>query len=72
VFVPQGAQTGAASMVHGVHEAFLLLGLATALSTVVFSGLRPGDGSAVSQHRAGLEGARERRAAFVDVPPAGS
>jgi MFS family permease len=68
VFVPGQLHTSPATMVHGVHQAFLLLGLATALSTVVFSALRPGDGSAMSQHRV-ARAPPEAPAALVDVPP---
>jgi hypothetical protein len=39
-------------MMHGVHNAFLVLAGGTIASTVVFGGLKPTDGSAVSQHRA--------------------
>jgi len=37
-------------MIHGVHEALLLLGGLTVLSTIVFAGLRSGDGDNVSEH----------------------
>jgi hypothetical protein len=39
-------------MVHGIHEAFLLLGALTIVSTIVFRSLRAGDGDDVSQHKA--------------------
>jgi EmrB/QacA subfamily drug resistance transporter len=51
LFVPDRFHTDAPQMIHGLHEAFLVLGVATVVSTVVFSGLRSTDGSAVSQHR---------------------
>jgi EmrB/QacA subfamily drug resistance transporter len=51
VFVPDRFHTTAAEMIGGVHEAFLVLGVVTILSTVVFAGLRSTDGSAVSRHR---------------------
>jgi hypothetical protein len=38
-------------MISGVHEAFLVLGIGTLVSTVVFASLRSTDGSAVSRHR---------------------
>jgi hypothetical protein len=38
-------------MVHGVHEAFYVLGGLTVLSTVVFRGLKSSDGNTVSQHK---------------------
>jgi hypothetical protein len=39
-------------MIQGIHRAFLILGGATIVSTVVFHGLRRDDGNAVSRHRA--------------------
>jgi EmrB/QacA subfamily drug resistance transporter len=54
VFVPDRFHTSAPEMIRGVHEAFLVLGGATIVSTVVFSSLRSTDGSAVSRHRADL------------------
>jgi EmrB/QacA subfamily drug resistance transporter len=53
-FLPDRFHTDAAQMIHGVHHAFLVLGIATIVSTVVFGSLRATDGSAVSQHRADL------------------
>lgn len=38
-------------MIHGIHQAFLVLGVATIVSTMVFRGLRSDDGGSVSQHR---------------------
>jgi hypothetical protein len=37
-------------MIHGIHEAFLVLGALTVLSTLIFSDLKSGDGDNVSQH----------------------
>jgi len=39
-------------MIHGIHEAFLILGALTILSAIVFRELQSNDGSAVSQHKA--------------------
>jgi len=36
----------------GIHEGFLVLGVMTIVTTIVFHGLRTDDGSAVSQHKA--------------------
>jgi EmrB/QacA subfamily drug resistance transporter len=69
VFVPDRFHTDAATMVRGVHEAFLVLGVATIASSVVFRALRAADGSAISQHRAGAAGAQESGAALADVQP---
>ena len=57
LFVPDRFRTDAPQMIHGVHEAFVVLGIATVISTLVFGGLRSTDGSAVSQHRADLPAA---------------
>jgi hypothetical protein len=39
-------------MIHGIHEAFLILGALTIFSAIVFRELHVDDGSAVSQHKA--------------------
>jgi hypothetical protein len=39
-------------MIHGVHQAFLVLGLITVVSSVVFMELHRDDGGAVSRHAA--------------------
>jgi EmrB/QacA subfamily drug resistance transporter len=57
LFVPDRFHTDAPQMIHGIHRAFLVLGIATAVSTVTFSSLRGDDGSAVSQHHAELPSA---------------
>ncbi len=51
-FIPDRASSSAPEMIHGIHHAFLVLGLLTILSTLVFSGLKSGDGDNVSQQRA--------------------
>ena len=56
-FLPDRFHTDATQMIHGVHEAFVVLGVATVVSSAVFYGLRRTDGSAVSQHRADLPAA---------------
>ena len=38
-------------MIHGIHEAFLVLGGFTILSTIVFHRLKRGDGANVSQQK---------------------
>jgi MFS family permease len=57
LFVPDRFHTDAPQMIHGIHEAFLVLGGATVVSTLVFSGLKRTDGSDVSHHRADLPAA---------------
>jgi MFS family permease len=54
VFLPDRFHADAAQILRGVHQAFLVLGVGTLASTAIFRGLRPTDGSAVSQHRADL------------------
>ncbi len=51
VFLPEGHASDAPRMVHGIHDAFLALGILTALSALLFRSLRNTDGEGVSQHR---------------------
>jgi EmrB/QacA subfamily drug resistance transporter len=49
LFVPvQRSNPG--DMIHGIHEALVALGVLTIVSTIVFRGLKSGDGDDVSQH----------------------
>jgi EmrB/QacA subfamily drug resistance transporter len=50
MFVPERLHSDPAAMVHGVHEAFIVLGLITIASSLVFMELRKTDGGAVSSH----------------------
>ena len=50
-FIPNRSHSSAPEMIHGIHQAFLVLGLLTILSTIVFSGLKSGDGDNVSQQK---------------------
>jgi hypothetical protein len=50
-FIPRGGHADSAAMIHGVHEAFLVLGGFTILSAMMFSRLKPSDGQEVSQHK---------------------
>lgn len=52
--VTRAPEPAAAQILRGVHQAFLVLGVGTLASTAIFRGLRPTDGSAVSQHRGDL------------------
>ncbi len=54
VFIPDRFRSAPTEMIHGIHDAFLVLGALTIISTMVFRELRSNDGSAVSQHRAVL------------------
>jgi EmrB/QacA subfamily drug resistance transporter len=47
-FIPVSLRSNPAGMIHGLHEAFLVLGGLTILSTVVFHRLKRGDGGNVS------------------------
>jgi EmrB/QacA subfamily drug resistance transporter len=50
VFVPS-THANAQEMIEGIHKALIALGLLTIASTVVFRGLKSGDGDDVSQHK---------------------
>jgi hypothetical protein len=50
-FVTGRAYSDPLLMIHGIHKAFLCLGALTLVSTVVFTGLKRQDGSAVSEHK---------------------
>jgi len=54
LFIPDRFHAGAAQMIHGVHKAFVLLGILTILSAAVFRELRPTDGKNVSRHEEAL------------------
>jgi EmrB/QacA subfamily drug resistance transporter len=51
LFIPDRHTSSAPQFIHGVHRAFFVLGGMTILSTLVFSGLKKGDGDAVSQRK---------------------
>jgi EmrB/QacA subfamily drug resistance transporter len=50
-FIPDRFHSTGLEMIHGVHEAFLVLGGLTVLSTLIFSELKSADGNAASQHK---------------------
>ncbi|MFI5233758.1 MAG: DHA2 family efflux MFS transporter permease subunit [Gemmatimonadales bacterium] len=50
LFIPDRVKASAAGMVHGTHEAFIVLGALTTLSSVVFFMLKTSDGANVSLH----------------------
>jgi EmrB/QacA subfamily drug resistance transporter len=50
-FIPDRFKSDAPQMIHGIHQAFLVLGALTILSTLIFSGLKSNDGDAVSLHK---------------------
>jgi EmrB/QacA subfamily drug resistance transporter len=50
IFISDRFRTGPAEMIHGIHEAFLVLGGLTVFSALVFRELTSEDGDNVSQH----------------------
>jgi EmrB/QacA subfamily drug resistance transporter len=50
-FIPDRFHTSAPEMIHGIHQAFLVLGGLTILSSIVFRELKNDDGEAVSLHK---------------------
>jgi EmrB/QacA subfamily drug resistance transporter len=50
-FLPAQLHSNPAAMIGGIHEALYVLGGMTILSTIVFLGLKSGDGDNVSQHK---------------------
>jgi EmrB/QacA subfamily drug resistance transporter len=50
-FVPAEVHTNRQEMIHGIHQALLVLGGFTILSAMIFSRLKNGDGSSVSQQK---------------------
>ena len=55
VFIPDRFASQPLEMIHGIHEAFLVLGAWTILSTLTFSPLKAGDGASISRHGQALE-----------------
>jgi EmrB/QacA subfamily drug resistance transporter len=50
-FVPRNGHSGPDEMIHGIHKALVALGIVTIISTIVFNGLKRGDGVAVSNQK---------------------
>jgi MFS family permease len=50
-FIPDRFQSTAPEMIHGIHQAFFVLGGLTVLSTAVFRELKSADGETVSRHK---------------------
>jgi EmrB/QacA subfamily drug resistance transporter len=48
MFVPESLRSNPTALIHGVHKAFIILGLMTMASSVVFMELRKNDGGAIS------------------------
>ena len=49
-FIPDRFHTSAPEMIHGIQQAFLVLGGLTVLSALIFRELKNDDGDIVSQH----------------------
>jgi EmrB/QacA subfamily drug resistance transporter len=56
LFIPDRFHSSPPQMIHGIHNAFLLLGLLTVLSTLIFRELKGTDGNMASQHKAVQQG----------------
>jgi EmrB/QacA subfamily drug resistance transporter len=54
VFIPDRFNASAPQLIHGIHQAFLVLGGLTVFSALIFRGLQSGDGDTVSRHKAVL------------------
>ena len=50
-FIPDRFRSNPDEIIHGLHEAFLVLGGFTVLSTIVFHQLKRGEGGNVSQQK---------------------
>ena len=50
-FIPDRFRSNPAEMIHGIHRAFLVLGVMTIGSTIIFRELKSSDGESVSQHK---------------------
>ena len=48
-FIPDRFHSSGPEMIHGIHQAFLVMGTLTVVSTLVFAGLRSEDGESVSE-----------------------
>jgi len=57
LFIPDRFSSAPAQLIHGIHLAFVVLGVMTIASVAVFMRLRGDDGSAISQHKAVLPAA---------------
>ncbi len=50
-FIPDSLRSNPDAMIRGIHQAFLVLGGITILTTIVFHRLKSGDGSNVSRQK---------------------
>ncbi len=56
LFVPSSVRSDRVQFIHGVHEAFIALGVFTIVSSIVFWRLKPGDAQATNQQGASSVG----------------
>jgi len=56
MFIPDRFSSSAPEMIHGVHQAFIMLGGWTILSSLIFRELKKGDGAAVAGQKGALPG----------------
>ena len=54
LFIPDHTRATAPQMIHGIHLALRALGAWTVVSTIVFAGLKAGDGAALSARKEGV------------------
>ena len=54
IFIPDRFKSNPSEMIHGVHNAFLVMGGWTIISTVVFSQLKRGNGGSVASKKGTL------------------
>ena len=55
LFVPETLRSNPAALIHGVQQAFIVLGVMTMASAAIFMVLHADDGGAVSRHKAATE-----------------
>ena len=74
LFIPDRFTSKPTEMIHGVHQAFILLGGLTAVSAIIFRDLKSTDGENVSRHReiapAGPQEIAVREATPIATPTA--
>jgi EmrB/QacA subfamily drug resistance transporter len=51
-YIPDRLHSSAPQMIHGIHAAFIILGIFTVLSSLIFQELKKDDGNALSLHKA--------------------
>jgi EmrB/QacA subfamily drug resistance transporter len=62
LFVPEALRANPTALIHGVQQAFIVLGLMTIASSVIFMQLRRDDGGAISRHTTKSDAPKPERA----------